>query len=1421
MRASSGGETRSGRVYEGWNIGAVSVKRVRLHEDGATGIDIRRHGGDPGHTIRSMLDHGGRIPDGAVVTGPQSLSFLSLPYLPESICIEAALSHLGSQPDLVVSLGGESFVVYCMSGGSVRRMIASNRCAAGSGEFLVQQFGRMNLDLPSGIRAARQGHPVALASRCSVHCKSDATHKLNKGECTPADIACSLIASLAAKIAALIAASGWQHGRVLLVGGLAQSSQLVEELSRLLPETRFEVLPESGYLEALGAAAAASKDGSCPLPDLDSWVKAADAGRLAKRRPLSQFSGRVLTIEDPGTIAPRPGMQFILGVDAGSTTTKAILLDRGSSRIAAKCYLRTHGNPVQATFECVAELERQLAGVPHRVVQAAVTGSGREMVSIYLDNCTAFNEILAHARAAREHVPDVDTLFEIGGQDAKFVALQAGIPVDYSMNDGCSAGTGSFLEEAAASDMEVPVEQLGRLALTSTGPIAFGERCAAFINSEVRSALQQGVPRADVLAGLVYAIVENYLSRVVGSRQIGRTVVLQGGVALNPAVAPAVAALAGVTVTVPPNPELMGCEGAARMAGDLLATGAVAEWDRELGSFNKLRMEVKAPFLCAACENRCEVQRFRLGDRTLAFGGLCSKWEMVRRPKALRHAEGRDLVALRQEMMFERFRPAAPERPRGRIGLPLALTTYELYPLYARFLNELGYEVVLSRHGVGSRRTAAPMCYPAELMHAAVDDLRAQGVDFVFLPYMREFPAVDDNGHGYLCPVTQDLPGVIATFFEGFGDRILTPEMGLAPHLATVTQHQIASLGAKLGVSLERASQSWTAAVAHQAAFEKAYRAAIEEALAAITEPAVILTGRPYAAFAPEVNLSVPRKIATRGFSVIPGDALPQGSPPNDRNVWHYTQQVMAAVEYVRRHEGRYICNISCFSCGPDAITQHRFRSQLDGQPFCFLEIDSHTAHAGIETRVEAFLDIVEAGRRRHSATAHAAKKRVTAARLEQEGTRTWIVRGDGRRLSLDAPEVVHVSLADGPQFVNDILAGFYASIGWKYVFAPNTNAETLQYAKRVCSGRECLPFLSMVGKAVKYLETRPRGEFTVFQLLDQEGPCQIGAWYDAAPVIFERLGEGNALVAWPTPKNNFLGKGDRMGALKVAAYVASDVVAEIRTALRCLAQDAGAALALLSEWERRLIAASSNGILATERELRRVAQRLAAVPLRAPVSRTPRVLLFGGVNRIFVEEPVKNFFEERGILTKTTEMSEFICFMQAEDIVRLGFSQGYTAPVDQCSMPVLLSELFFAGDRNAAMRALSSRVRIGFVEMLDQRWRGIAAESGLLFSTYVPFSDVEREGHKRISMNGYTEAPITVGRYAALLGSDAFDGYVNIGAFNCAPANTASAVIHALSLRTDTPYAVVESDGDCLTAGQLRQLETVAVQCRRRRAEH
>ncbi|MDD5703344.1 MAG: BadF/BadG/BcrA/BcrD ATPase family protein, partial [Dehalococcoidales bacterium] len=260
------------QTYEGWNIGAVSVKRVVLLPDDSLRFDIRKHNGDPDKTVRELLDGRRDTPSGVVVTGPEASTTFTLPYLPESLCIEAALKHLKLNTDMVLSLGGETFIVYCISDGMVRSMLSSNRCAAGSGEFLVQQFGRMNLSLEEGIRVAKEGKRVSMASRCSVHCKSDATHKLNKGECSPADIAFSLIAELAGKIARLAISANWPRQNILLAGGLTLNEVLVSELRALLPETNMGTLPESAYFESFGAAVAAREKGPQKLAVPDDWL---------------------------------------------------------------------------------------------------------------------------------------------------------------------------------------------------------------------------------------------------------------------------------------------------------------------------------------------------------------------------------------------------------------------------------------------------------------------------------------------------------------------------------------------------------------------------------------------------------------------------------------------------------------------------------------------------------------------------------------------------------------------------------------------------------------------------------------------------------------------------------------------------------------------------------------------------------------------------------------------------------------------------------------------------------------------------------------------------------------------------------------------------------------------------------------------
>ncbi|MFX1327231.1 MAG: acyl-CoA dehydratase activase, partial [Promethearchaeota archaeon] len=658
------------------------------------------------------------------------------------------------------------------------------------------------------------------------------------------------------------------------------------------------------------------------------------------------------------------GDSYILGIDAGSTTTKAVLFNISDGSVCASVYLRTMGNPILATKSCIKGLLDQLGNNTVKVVQCGVTGSAREIVSVYLNNCRSFNEILAHARAAVEELPNVDTVFEIGGQDSKFISFLQGVPIDYAMNEGCSAGTGSFLEESALVDMGIGVEEISNVAMKSLKPIAFGERCAAFINTDLRNALQQGAKQEDVVAGLVYSIVENYVSRIIGPRQVGKKILFLGGVALNRSVALAMAAHLDRSVIVPPHPELMGSVGTALMSRDLLRKGIISEQEFDLVKLQTGEIELRKTYRCMSCDNNCEIQNIHIRGKVYPFGGVCSKYRLLRQ-KGTKIKEGVDLVAFRNKMMFEEFGARNIDNPRGTIGLPMALTVYTLFPLYVKFINELGFNVEISQ---GSKKdtikSLASICYPCELVHREVDYLIKRDVNYIFIPRVIEYEIPDGFLHGYTCPSTTTIADVICAQFEHVDDKILSPHIGTSNHLIQTTLNEFGRIAIKVGLSFEDGINAGQIALKHNSKFWEKYRDEGKKKLKKIlNEPSVIIAGRPYVIYPPKINIALPRKIVSRGYNAIPADMLQmlsKGDHSYERNVWSYTQKIDNVIQYVKNYPNLYICLVSCFSCGPDGTMYHKFRYDLAGLTFCYLEIDSHTAHAGFETRVGAFLDIIE-----------------------------------------------------------------------------------------------------------------------------------------------------------------------------------------------------------------------------------------------------------------------------------------------------------------------------------------------------------------------------------------------------------------------------------------------------------------------------
>ena len=535
----------------GVNVGALTIKVVALQSAGIL-ARVVPHQGRPLEVLQELLAT--EFADGEFFGVSGSMGQIS-----EVAAIQRALREVAgaSKFDAVAALGGESFLVYILADGRVANVLSHNKCAAGSGEFFVQQIGRMGLTIEEAIRRSFLGRVVPLASRCSVHCKSDITHKLNRNEASPEEILHTLHDSMAGKVVALLERSQRALDRVLVIGGVSRNEAMLSALRDKLPDTNFVVLPESPWFEAWGSALLVRDEPRDRSPRISVQPS------LGSLPSLSSSADQVHVIAEPPRQSPPEG-PLVLGVDAGSTTTKTILLDPSTRAVVAAHYTRTRGDPASATRQCLRALAEEVGN--HRVCLVGATGSARELIGAYLGTCHVYNEISSHAAGATHFDADVDTIFEIGGQDAKYISLRHGVPVDYAMNNACSAGTGSFLEESAQGDLGITVDEIAAIALEAPTPVHFQATCAAFINSEIRVAQQQGYARDNIVAGLVSAIAANYLNRVKGARSVGRKVFLQGGVALNRAVGHAFAQRVGREVVIPPRPELLGALGVAVLA---------------------------------------------------------------------------------------------------------------------------------------------------------------------------------------------------------------------------------------------------------------------------------------------------------------------------------------------------------------------------------------------------------------------------------------------------------------------------------------------------------------------------------------------------------------------------------------------------------------------------------------------------------------------------------------------------------------------------------------------------------------------------------------------------------------------------------------------------------------------------------------
>ncbi|OPY87595.1 MAG: Activator of (R)-2-hydroxyglutaryl-CoA dehydratase [Smithella sp. PtaU1.Bin162] len=1397
----------------GINIGSSNVKVTMLEGYGILWSKVEPHEGNFLSTLKEILSSQD-IPAGikTLATGTEGRHLLNIDSVIEPLCIEEALLHLNYTVDAVVSLGGEDLVVYTID--KNKKIITSfsgNKCASGTGEFFKQQLARMNMGLADINDIPGSCCVLKLSSRCSVFMKSDCTHRLNKGEANKGDIVLSLSDVMATKVLDFLKRARISKGKVLLVGGVTQNQYILRFIRERMPDIEFIVPDQASYFEAYGAALLA-KDSGTPLPSIGKLFKPGKV-QFKRFKSLKTAENRVtyLTSKKGKVVA---GREYILGVDGGSTTTKACLIDMETDEVTASFYGRTHGDPVKALKNCFVEMKKQIkediGEGKINITLAATTGSSREILGVFLETPAVYNEIIAHAFGTTFYKGDIDTIFEIGGQDAKYVFLKNKVPIDYAMNEACSAGTGSFLEESAQGDLNIAnAWEIGDIAVQAGEPLKFGEHCSAFINSDIRNAIQQGASREDITAGIVTSIVSNYLNRVVGNRTIGKSIVLQGGVAKNKAIPLAFAMLLNKDILVPPDPELMGSFGVGILAKQKLKEGFLAKSSYDLDKILATEIIYEKEFQCKACDNYCPIRVLNVNGNKYMFGGRCNKYANIRKKNIVNEAEVFDYIEKRNNLLFSECAPAPGEFVRKRdftVGIPRCFSVYTLWPLYSWFFHTLGVEALLSKNisHEGTARVESSYCFPAEIAHGAVQDIFDRKLDYIFLPHFRDMESYEKNAPANLCPITQGLPYYIKKAFPEIPEnKYLMPVVSFRYGLEKAGESFL-EMGTKLGFTEKESRNAFDTAYNKQLDYFRRAAELGKEALDTARKskrPVIALLGRPYNAFTTDANMGIPRKFATRGYSVIPFDILPFEDKDIYSNMyWYYGQQDMKASQLLKDEGNIFVTYISNFSCAPDSFMLHYLKWIMGVKPFLILEMDSHTADAGVDTRIEAFLDIIEGYRSK--ITGISEERYDNGLRFINSPNEEIHIKNiqTGEKIPIKRNPRVKLLLSNMGRLSVELIAATIRGLDINAEAMPVPDVYTLQMARNHASGKECLPSHLVLGSALKYLSSEKYRKDEIYLLFvpTTTGPCRTGQYFVFYENLFKDLRLENVVIFTLDSDNSYNELGPEFSKYAWWAMIIGDYMKDVETSLRTCAADPQEAMNIYDGLWRKMIGVAEKDVTKVLPVLREIADDIARIPLKRKMEDCSKVLIVGEIyvrrDDFAVDELIAHF-SRRGIIGKVSNVAEWMYYCdfvrEYELRKRLRLLPWYRRAFAREFKDLInwnIEHIYKHKVEEEVHKALSSTK---LIPKTPHNMKAIMKNTEKYF--------VSNELHSEISISSGVAATAMM---------DGYSGIVNISPFACLIGRVIEGLFTPWAREHKYPAISIEIDGNLLPPNVLNKLE-------------
>ncbi|WP_300409006.1 2-hydroxyacyl-CoA dehydratase [Lagierella sp.] len=1083
----------------GLDVGSTTVKLVVMDEaNNLLYREYKRHKSNVEKTVKSVIkDAYQKFPNSDVtimVTGSGGMfveKYWDIEFIQEVVSGTTAIKHFIPETDVAIELGGEDSKITYISGNVEQRM--NSICAGGTGAFIDQMASLIETDATGLNEYAKNYKNIySIASRCGVFAKTDIQALINQGA-SKEDIAVSVLQSVVNQTISNLACGRPIKGNIALLGGpLHFLDQLAQRFKETLGEdnNNFLVPENSEVFVALGAALASKELEPVSFKDILDMVNhevEVEVDEKATLEPLFKDEKEYADFVEEhrgkgrtkGNISEYEGPCY-LGIDAGSTTSKVVLIDKDDNILYSQ-YGNNYGKPLELIIKVLKDIYSNL-NPKAKIECSGITGYGEDFIKAALNVDIGEVETLAHYKAASYFRKDVDFILDIGGQDMKAMHISEGIIDSIQLNEACSSGCGSFVETFAKS-LGYTVEEFQDEAVKSKNPVDLGSRCTVFMNSKVKQAQKEGASVPDIAAGLCYSVIKNAIQKVIKVRdpeKLGESIVVQGGTFYGDGVLRAFEKVTGRKAVRPEIAGLMGAMGMALYAKEK-STGVSSLMDlKELDDFTYKQKNAQ----CNLCSNHCKlsINIFSNGKKYIT-GNRCERGAGIQIDNEDKLP---NLYEYKYNRLFNYYKPLSEEKStRGKVGIPRVLNMYENYPLWFTFFTSLGYEVVLSdksdraiyEKGIASI-TSETACFPAKMVHGHIENLIEKGVEFIFYPSIfyekQEFENVDNNIN---CPVVTGYTEVIKNNLENLDEnkvKFLNPFLSLQnkKKLGDRLYEELKSEGLKRSEVTNALDRAWE----EFHAFREDVRMEGQKSLSYIREKglkAIVLAGRPYH-IDPGINHGIPELITSLGWAVLSEDSVLTYEDDIEGRLrvldqWVYHSRLYRAANVVSESPDLQLVQLNSFGCGIDAVTTDQVAEilQSKGKIYTLIKIDEVSNLGAIKIRLRSLTQ--------------ALKDRKPSLKNEDYQIEPVEFTKEMKK--------THTILA--PQMAPDhfeILQAALESEGYKFEFLKTVDSKVVDEGLKYVNNDSCYPSITVVGQMMEAVKSGRYDTDNISLLMTQTG---------------------------------------------------------------------------------------------------------------------------------------------------------------------------------------------------------------------------------------------------------------------------------------------------------------------------------------------